>query len=178
MNFYDVSVTTDEVTSIPHIRELDWIAPLVKSFVAFCKKKNIIISLGNKSFEQVLSCNDADPSPILIVAEATKHARENDDNDAEMPYYHQITVLMLLIQGVPHVIIPGSKANLNLHLGTMIQTKDYGNQTFEKYMQVNVNEKLVPISNSTTQGPEHKLKFISYYTTVRATARSKLGYIH
>ena len=83
---------------------------------------------------------------------------------------------MLLIQGVPHVIIPGSKANLNLHLGTMIRTKDYGkNTSFDKYMQVNVNEKLVPIpkSNSSTRGPERKLKFISYFTTAYATAGSK-----
>ena len=134
MNYYDVSVTSDEVTSIPHIRELDRIAPLVKSFVAACKKRNVILSLGNKSFPQVLSCDDADPSPILIVAEATKHARETNIDDREMPYYNQIIVLMLLIQGVPHVILPGSKTNMNLHLGTMIRTKDYGNQSFEKYM--------------------------------------------
>ena len=177
MNYYDVPVTTDEVTSIPHIRELDRIAPLVNSFVAACKKRNIILRPRDKSFPQVFSCDDADPSPILIVAKATKHTRENDDDDdTEMPYYNQIIVLMLLIQGVPHVIIPGNKANLNLHLGTMIRTKDYGkNTSFEKYMQVNVNEKLVPIpkSNSSTRGPERKLKFISYFTTAYAAARSK-----
>ena len=85
---------------------------------------------------------------------------------------------MLLIQGVPHVILPGSKTNMNLHLGTMIRTKDYGNQSFEKYMQVNVNEKLVPIpkSKSSTRGPERKLKFISYYTTAYATAGSKVQF--
>ena len=168
MNWYDVSVTTDEVTNIPHIQELDQTAPLVASLLAFSERKNIILTLGTKLFAQILSCKDADANPILIVAEATKHARET--NDTEMPYYQQITVLMLLVQDEPHVIIPGSKTNQNLHLGKMIQTKDYSHQPFEKYMQVNVNEKLVPISNSTTRAPERKLKFISYYNTARATA--------
>ena len=179
MNYYDISVTTDEVTNIQHIKELDQTAPLVAYFQAFSARKKIILTPGTKSFAQVLSCEDADPNQILIVAEATKHVQENNDlDDTEMPYYQQITALMLLVQDEPYVIIPGSKTNQNLHLVKMIRTKDYGNQSFEKYMQVNVNEKLVPISNSTTRGPERKLKFISYYTTVRAKARSKLGFIH
>ena len=127
MNWYDVSVTTDEVTNIPHIQELDRTAPLVASLLAFSERKNIILMLGTKLFAQILSCKDADANPILIVAEATKHARENDDlDDTEMPYYQQITVLMLLVQDEPHVIIPGSKTNQNLHLGKMIRNNDYG----------------------------------------------------
>ena len=50
MNWYDVSVTTDEVTNIPHIREVDQTAPLVASVREFSTKKNITLTPGTKSF--------------------------------------------------------------------------------------------------------------------------------
>ena len=78
---------------------------------------------------------------------------------------------MLLIQDEPHFILPASKTNQNLHLDTMIRNEDYGKKTSDAYMQINVNQKLVPITSGDTKPPERKLKFHSYYTTASAVAR-------
>ena len=109
MNWYNVPVTTDKVTSIPHIREMDRTAPLVASVREFSADKSIILTPGTKTFDELLSCKNADTNPILIVAEATKHDKET--NDTKMVSYPQFIVLMLLIQDEPHFILPGSKTN-------------------------------------------------------------------
>ena len=176
MNWYEINVTTDKVNNIPHIRELVQTKPLVESILEFSTAKNITLMLGTKSFEELLSCKNAEATPILIVAQATKHPQEA--NDKEMPYYPQFTVLMFLIQDEPHFILPASKTNKNLHLGKPIRSKDYGRKTFEQYMQINVNQKLVLITSGDTKPPERKLKFHSYYTTARATAQRRLRFKH
>ena len=108
---------------------MDQTATLVESVWEFSTEKNITLTPGTKSFAELLSCKNADVNPILIVAEATKHHQEEDDKT--MPYYPQITVLMLLIQDELHFILPASKTNKNLHLGEMIINEDYGKKTFK-----------------------------------------------
>ena len=106
MNWYHVSVTTNEVTNIPHIWELDQTPPLVTSVWEFSTEKNITLTPSTKSFAQLLSYKNTDVNLILIVAETTKNSQEA--NDTKTPYYPQITVLMLLIQDEPHFILPAS----------------------------------------------------------------------
>ena len=148
---------------------MDRTTPLVASVRAFSEDKSIILTLGTKTFKELLSCKNADTNPILIVAEATKHDKET--NDTKMVCYAQFTVLMLLIQDEPHLIIPGNKTNQNLHLGYLIRDENYGEKSFDSYMRINVNRRLVPITDRSDK-LVRKLKFHSYYNTKDAGARS------
>ena len=171
MNWYNATVTDDEVDTIPNIKELDWPEPLIESIRDFSKNKDIILAPGNKPLEELLSCKKPEQNPIVIVAVAIKQAHEKDDN--KLPYYLQFTVLMLLIQDEPHFIIPASTTNIYLHLGKMIQNKDLCKTSFKEYMQKNVNQKLVPIhTDCDGTKPQRKLKIHSYYTTASAVACS------
>ena len=77
---------------------------------------------------------------------------------------------MLLIQDEPHLIILASKTNQNLHLGEMIRNEDYGKKTFNSYMQINVNQKLVPITNGDSiKAPVPATNMLVYKTRIILT---------
>ena len=162
------------MTTIPNIKLLDQPDQLVESIWIFSKIKDIILTPGDKPLEKLLSCKKPEQNPILIVAVGTTHTHK--EGDKKLPWYHQFTVLMLLFQDEPHFIILACTTNMNLYLGKMIRNKDLRKtfNTFEEYMQKNVNKKLIPIhTDCGGTKPQRKLLIHSYYTTASAIARSR-----
>ena len=154
-----------ELSNIQYIDSLVDPERLAASIVdAFCRK-GVIMTRGTKEFADVFACTNPERHPILVVAVAKLHAQyEKDKGNA--PRNENFTVLLLVFQS-EHVILPFSDTNMNLHLGTMIRHKDYKKHlTFDKYMKVNVNNKLVPVQNiPVPRTIERELHFKEYYTT-------------
>ena len=97
-------------------------------------------------------------------------------NECGMPCYPQFTVLMLLFQKEPHFVLSFSVTHVNLHLGNIIRDMDYGaSKSFDKYMKINVNHKLVPIQQQRpgSSKVQRQLLFDSYYTTAKSVARMR-----
>ena len=120
---------------------------------------------GTKEFADVFACTNPERHPILVVAVAKLHAQYKKDK-GNAPRNENFTVLLLVFQS-EHVILLFSDTNMNLHLGTMILHKGYKKHlTFDKYMKVNVNNKLVPVQNiPVPRTIERELHFKEYYTT-------------
>ena len=172
MDWYETSITAKEVKAIPHIVSLNQSDELANDMQDFCQTKEIALTPGGKSFVELFSCKEPEHNPILIVAVATTHPYE--ESVYGMPYYPQFTVLMLLFQEGPHFVLPCSKTHVNLHLGNMIRDMDYGaSKTFDKYMMINVNHKLVPIQRQRPGSGkvQRQLNFDSYYITTSLVAR-------
>ena len=171
LNWYKAEVSKEELQDLPHIRNLYDPNELVGAFKTLCLSKQISLELGNKTFEELFSCNDPEINPIIIVVTAQLHKFEQ--NNIGYPNRPHFTQLMLLYQKGPQFVLTGSTTNMNLYLGTMIRNKQYGtHDTFEKYMLNNVNNKLVPIhrDENKTGSVLRKLHFHSYYTTASSVA--------
>ena len=65
--------TEEEIQVITQIRWLNQTAKLTRAIQTFCTTKEITLTRGTKSFEELLSCNEPEHNLILIVAVATKH---------------------------------------------------------------------------------------------------------
>ena len=140
---------------------------LAESIRRACHTRGITLTRGYKDFANVFACTEPEINPILIVAVAKVHELYKK-NKAGTPRDENFTVLLLLFQTEPHVCLPFSDTNMNLHLGNMIRKKDYkGSTTFDKYMKCRVNHKLVPIQNKPAGNHtiERVLHLEAYYTT-------------
>ena len=129
--------------------------------------KGITLTRGCNEFANVFACTEPEINPILIVAVAKVHELYKL-HEVGTPQNENFTILLLLFQAEPHVCLPFSDTNMNLHLGKMIKNKDYKtNGTFNKYMKKNVNHKLVPIQNKPpgNHTVEQILHLEVYYTT-------------
>ena len=155
-------------TELSNIQDIDSLVDperLAASVVNALRGKGVTMTRGTKKFADVFACTNPERHPILVVAVAKVHAQYEKDK-ASAPRNENFTVLLLVFQS-EHVILPFSNTNMNLHLGTMIRHKEYKKHlTFDKYMKVNVNDKLVPVQNNPTgRKVERELYFKEYYTT-------------
>ena len=167
MNCDTISITTKGVQKIPHTGSLNKHGELAKDFQDFCQTKRLVLALGDKSFADLLSCKESEHNPILIVAVA--NAYEFEKNTCGIPWYNQFTVLMLLFEEAPHIVLLFSTTHMNLHLGKMITNMNYQqSNTFDQYMINNVNHKLVPIQQKHMgSSPQRELYLAAYYTTTK-----------
>mmetsp|Transcript_62523 Transcript_62523/g.69954 ORF Transcript_62523/g.69954 Transcript_62523/m.69954 type:complete len:95 (+) Transcript_62523:411-695(+) len=83
LNWLQAKVTEEEIQAITQIRWLNQTNKLIRAIEAFCATKDIILTRGTNSVEELFSCNKPEHSPILIVAVATKHQYE--DGVCRMP---------------------------------------------------------------------------------------------
>ena len=115
-----------------------------ESIQLICHTQGVTLKFDTKQFADVFAYTEPEYNPILIVVVAKVHAYEKKRMGT--PVDEQFTVLLLLYQTEPHLYPPFSNTNMNLHLGNIIKKKDYKkSETFDKYMKINMNHKLVPI---------------------------------
>ena len=166
-NLHDVAITDNELSKIKYIGSLINRDLLVASVKEAFLNKGIALTRGVKDFADVFACTDPEINPILIVAVAKVHA-QYEKSKAGTPKDENFTVLLVLFQSPSHVCLPFSDTHMNLHLGTMCRNKDYKKHgSFNKYMKVNVNHRLVPIQHIPVSNRNilQELHFESYYTT-------------
>ena len=134
-NWHEIRISETELSKIEHIDSLVDPERLAASIVDAFRRNGVTMTRGTKEFADVFACTDPERHPILVVAVAKVHAQyEKDEGSA--PKNKNFTVLLLVFQS-EHVCLPFLNTNMNLHLGTMIQNKDYRkNVTFAKYMKV------------------------------------------
>ena len=171
LNWHEVVFDQAELAALPDIDNLYEPAKLIKTLTTFCSTKDITLTRGNKSVEELFNCKDPATNPILIVFAATLHKNEEHILDYPVATFVQ---LMLLYQTEPQIVLTGSALNSNLYMGTSIRNGDYGAQrTFDPYMHVNVNHKLVPVRREDGKPGRllRDLRFHSSYTTTSAVAR-------
>ena len=173
-NWHNIAISDSDLSNIEYIDSLKHPELLAASVQKAFLNKGIALTRGDKDFADLFACTDPEINPILIVAVAKVHAQYEKDEDGT-PKNENFTVLLLLFQSEPHVCLPFSDTSMNLHLGDMIRKKDYRkNGTFNKYMKVNVNHRLVPIQNIPVSNRtiERELQFKAYYTTGVANKRA------
>ena len=78
LNWYNAEVSKAELRDLPQIRNLYDQNELVGAFTTFCLSKQISLERGNKTFEELFSCNDPENNPILIVVSAYLHNFEQN----------------------------------------------------------------------------------------------------
>ena len=172
LNWHNVVFDQEDLAALPGIENVYEPDKLIKTLTTFCSTRDITLTKGNKSVEELFNCKDPATNPILIVFAATLHKAEENILNYPVATFVQ---LMLLYQTEPQFVLTGSALNSNLYMGTSIRNGDYGAQrTFDPYMHVNVNHKLVPVRREDGKpgGLLRKLRFHSSYTTTSLVARS------
>ena len=172
LNWYNVVFDKEDLAALSGIENVYEPDKLIKTLTTFCSTRDITLTTSNKSVEELFNCNDPATHPILIVFAAELHKAEEHILNYPVSTFVQ---LMLLYQKGPQFVLTGSATNSNLYMGTSIRNGDYGAQsTFDQYMHVNANHKLVPVrrEDGKTGVLLRKLRFHSSYTTTSLVARS------
>ena len=73
LNWYNAEVSKAELQDLPQIHNLYDPNELVRAFKTFCLSKQISLKLGNKTYDDLFTCNDPKINPILIVVAAHLH---------------------------------------------------------------------------------------------------------
>ena len=97
----------------------------------FCDTQGLTLTLGGKTFGELLSCAALEPNPIFIVALVNVHPKEV--NVRKMPKYNQFYVLILLFQETPHILLLFSNTHMNLHLDKITKYMEYGVSQRQKH---------------------------------------------